>query len=379
MSQQEEGVKQAVRLRADIAAMEGYHFATGPLEIMSERLGIPADKIIKLDTNENIYGPSPAALAALAQMIDSNQEVHIYPDALSTRLREALAEYTGIPDDHFLVGTGSDEVIDIILRLFLEPRDVIIDCPPTFSMYGLVAQWVGGNQTVHVPRRVDLTLDVEAIEQAALESGAKLLFLASPNNPDGSLVPVEVIERLLELPLVVVLDEAYWEFSKTDNLALRVPEIPNLIILRTFSKWAGLAGLRVGYGIVPLDIIQHMWKIKHPFNVNSAAELAAIATLQDLPTLRANIDKIMAEQQRLYAELQKISFLQPFPSAANFLLCRVEGLDLSLLSQELQKRGILIRYYFKGGLAGHVRITVGKPEHTDALVAALREIGEAHA
>ncbi len=364
-----------VRVRPDITAMEGYHFISGPYEVLTKRLGRPVDQIIKLDTNENLYGPSPKALAALAAL---GQDVAIYPDLRLDQLRALLAEYVEIDAEHLMVGAGADHMIDLTLRLFLEPNDAIINCPPTFTMYSLTARWIGNCRVVDVPRHADFSLDIEGIEAAARKSGAKLLFLCEPNNPDGGLMPPGTLERLLELPLTVVVDEAYVEFSEHPGFAELVPTTPNLILLRTFSKWAGLAGLRIGYGIYPLDIIEHLWKIKSPFNVSLAADVAARATLQDMEYMQTNIQKIIVERERMRRELAQLPYLEPLPSQGSFVLCKVNGMTGTALKQQLDEYGILIRNYSKPGLQEFVRVSVGKPEHTDALLTALREIGANH-
>jgi len=363
-------VKDSVRIRDDIAAMEAYT-PTASLEVFAERLGYPVEKLVKLDANENPYGPSPRARAALAEL----PYMHIYPDPAAGRLREVLSEYVGVSASHILAGAGADELIALILQLFIAPGDAIINAPPTFSMYAFDAP-LAFARVIDVPRCDDFTLDVDGIERAARESGAKLLFLCSPNNPDGGLIPPDTVERLLDLPLVVVLDEAYNEFSGAQSLAPRVPETPNLIVLRTFSKWAGLAGLRIGYGIFPHTIITHLWKIKQPYNVNVAADTAARASLADLPYLQTNVRRVIAQRERLERELAAIPFLQPYPSRSNFVLCRVVGMDARHLRQRLaQDYGILIRHYNKPRLRDHVRISAGTPAQVDTLLAALREIG----
>lgn len=360
-----------IRIRSDIAAMEGYGYPSGTLELLSERMGRPASEIIKLDTNENPFGPSPRALEALGKM---ESTAHIYPDVRVPYLRAGLAEYMGVDPEHILVGQGCDEIIKVTEQLFLEPGDIILNCPPTFTMYSLVAGWLGA-KTVNIPRRADFSLDVEAIEKAAYETGAKLLFICSPNNPDGSLTPPDVLERLLKLPLVAVLDEAYFEFAGVENNALRVPDTPNLIVIRTFSKWAGLAGLRIGYGIYPLEIIEHLWKIKLPFNVSAAADVAARATLTDMPTMQANIEKIIAERERFMAELKTIPYIHVYPSAANFVFCKIATVPIPDLQTRLENEGILIRYY-EGKVPGHVRISIGRPDQNDKLLDVLRQIGK---
>jgi len=356
-------------LRPDIYEMEQYT-PIEPFEVLSARLGLPAERIIKLDGNENPYGPSPRALAALADY----RGYHIYPDPEHTLLREAIQNYVGVDKAHILCGNGSDELIDLIMRLFLGPGDAIINCPPTFGMYSFDAALCGA-EVVQVARRADFSLDVVGIRRQALETSPvkKLLFVNSPNNPDGSLTSREALLQLLELPLVVVVDEAYAEFSGT-SLADLVPEHVNLIVLRTFSKWAGLAGLRIGYGVFPLDIIRHLWKIKQPYNVNVAAQAAALASLEDLEYLRANVQRIVAERERLYTELGKFDFLHPCLSRSNFILCRVVGRDARQLKLSLERDGILVRYFDKPGLRDCIRISVGKPEHTDALLTALRRL-----
>ena len=366
-------------LRPDIYEMEEYT-PIEPLEVLSARLGLPPERIIKLDGNENPYGPSPQALAALADY----GRYHIYPDPEHALLREAIQDYIGVDKAHIMFGNGSDELIDLIMRLVLGPGDAIINCPPTFGMYSFDAV-ICGAEVVRVPRRADFSLDVEEIRQRALDRPTirprlrldhltkKLLFVSSPNNPDGSLTSREDVLQLLELPLVVVIDEAYAEFSGT-SVADLVPEHPNLIVLRTFSKWAGLAGLRIGYGIFPLDIIRHLWKIKQPYNVNVAAQAAALASLEHLDYLRANVQRIVTERERLYAELVQFDFLHPYPSHSNFILCRVLGRDARQLKLSLEREGILIRYFNKPGLRDCIRISAGKPDQTEVLIQALREV-----
>jgi len=364
---------QQVRVRPDIAALAPYT-PTASLEVFAAQLGRPVSELIKLDANENPYGPSAAARAALASL----DTTHIYPDPESRALRALLSEYVGVDAAHILVGAGADELIVLILQLFIAPGDAIISAPPTFAMYAFDTPLAHG-RVIEVPRREDFSLDVPAIEAAARESGAKLLFLCSPNNPDGSVIPPETVERLLALPLVVVLDEAYIEFSGAESFAPRVPHTPNLIVLRTFSKWAGLAGLRVGYGVFPAEIITHLWKIKQPYNVNVAADAAAGASLADLPALRANVERLIAARERLERELATIPYLRPYPSRANFVLCRVVGRDAAELRQRLaQEYGILVRYYNTSLLRDCVRISAGTPEQIDTLLNALREIGETY-
>lgn len=355
-------------LRPDVATMEPYTPIL-PFEVLSEQLGYAPEEIVKLDANENPYGPSPRVREALATM----SYPHIYPDPESRHLRRALVDYTGVPMDYLLVGHGADELIDLVMRLFIEPGDAVLNCPPTFGMYPFDAA-VNGARVLSLPRRADFSLDMNAITAAVADQPrAKLLFVTSPNNPDGSLLGDDDLRRLLELPLVVVLDEAYVEFAGPGHSRIGwVPERDNLIVLRTFSKWAGLAGLRLGYGAFPLPVIEHLWKIKQPYNISVAAQVTGLASLADLDYLRSNVARIVAERERLMAALSQVPYLRPYPSHANFILCRVVGRHARALKEALAARGILIRYYSSPGLADHVRFSVGTPEQTERLVAELR-------
>ena len=377
-------------IRPGVAAMKPYTPIL-PLEVLAQKLGRAPDQIVKLDANENPYGPSPRARAALAKAAFLN----IYPDPANTFLREALARFTGLPQDRLFPGAGADELIDLALRATITPGDVVIDCPPSFGMYPFSSA-VNAAQFIEVPRRADFALDVPAIESAVRSNPrAKVLFVCSPNNPDGSLVSDGDLRRLLTLPVLVVLDEAYVEFStaiqgqnsmadtgkgadarsmgSAGHIAWTL-DYPNLAVLRTFSKLAGLAGLRVGYGAFPEWLLPQLWKIKQPYNVNVAATLAALASLEDLATLQDNLGKLMAERARLSAALSELNFLQVFPSSANFLLCRVLDREARQIQLALEEHGVLVRYFDRPGLQDCIRISVGKPEQTEALLNALKQM-----
>jgi histidinol-phosphate aminotransferase len=353
-----------------------------PFDVLSARLGRNPRDIVKLDANENPYGPSPKALAAISNL----QYAHMYPDPDNTALRAALANHTGLPVENIFAGSGSDELIDLVMRAFLEPGNAILDCPPTFGMYTFDAA-VNVARAIEIPRLPDFSIDVEAVTslwEFPSPSGRgdrgegekpKLLFLASPNNPSGNVIPEDDLRRLLALPVVVVLDEAYIEFHGADQSRLRwVLEYDNLIVLRTFSKRAGLAGLRVGYGGFPSWIMPHLWKIKQPYNVNVAASAAAIASLEDAEYMERIVRLLVTERDRLHQLLITIPYLRPYPSRANFILCRVAGRDAKELKMTLEREGILVRYFDKPGLTDCIRISVGRPEQSDALISALRKL-----
>lgn len=356
-------------VRPGVRKMEPY-VPIFPFEVVAARLGRSPEEIVKLDANENPYGPPPSVLRALGEM----RYAHIYPDPESHALREALARFVQVPSEFLLAGAGADELIDLIMRLFLEPGDAMINCPPTFGMYSFDAAIVGA-RVIQVERQPDFSLDLEGIERAVRQYAPKLLFIATPNNPDGSWLSDVELERLLALPVVVVLDEAYVEFAEGYESRIRwVPEHDNLIVLRTFSKLAGLAGLRVGYGAFPAPLIEHLWKIKQPYNVSVAASTAALAALEEREWLVEKVALIVRERERLTQQLAMIPYLSPYPSHANFVLCRVVGRDARQLKQALERDGILIRYFDQPRLRDHIRISVGRPEHTDRLIAALRRL-----
>ena len=311
----------------------------------------------------------------MAQALAALQWPHIYPDPEARRLRAALAADCGLGAEHLMAGCGADELIDILMRTVLEPGDAILNCPPTFGMYAFDAD-VNNARVIDVPRRADFSVDVAAVVAAAKAHQPKLLFLTSPNNPDGCVMSDADVATLLELPLLVVLDEAYVEFSGAPSRIGWVAQRENLVVLRTFSKRAGLAGLRVGYGAFPLSLIEFMWRTKQPYNVSVAAEVAAIAALSNQAYLEDVRAKLVAERGRLAAMLARQPGLKPYPSAANFVLCKVEGFDAALLRDRLAKEeGIMVRYYSKpAALAGCIRVSVGTPAQTDAVERALQRI-----
>ncbi|XP_021748338.1 histidinol-phosphate aminotransferase, chloroplastic-like isoform X1 [Chenopodium quinoa] len=340
-----------------------------PFEVLSTRLGRKPEDIIKLDANENPYGPPPEVSEALGNM----KFPYIYPDPESRRLRAALAEDSGLESEYILVGCGADELIDLIMRCVLEPGDKIVDCPPTFTMYEFDAN-VNGAVVLKVPRHADFSLNVEEIARTVELEKPKCIFLTSPNNPDGSIINDEDLLKILNLPVLVILDEAYVEFAGLESRMKWVKQYENLIVLRTFSKRAGLAGLRVGYGAFPSSIIEYLWRAKQPYNVSVAAEIAACAALEN-PTYLENVkEALVQERERLYKLLEEVPFLRPFPSHSNFILCEVtSGMDAKKLKEDLAKMGVMIRHYNNKEMKGYVRVSVGKPEHTEALMKCLKQ------
>ncbi|KAA8498161.1 Histidinol-phosphate aminotransferase 2, chloroplastic [Porphyridium purpureum] len=365
-------VKDAIR--PELIDMDAYTPIL-PYEILAQRLGMEPKDIVKLDANENPFGPSPKVSDALRDA----PFLHIYPDPESLFLREALEEYTGLPKEHLLVGAGADEIIDLLFRLFITPAqgESVVNFPPTFGMYKFDSD-VNGATCINLMRDAEFRIPIDELE-ALYESGnpakpPKMVFVTSPNNPDGSTITDSLLRRLLKLPSLIVLDEAYFEFCGETRIGW-VREFDNLVVLRTFSKWAALAGMRVGYGAFPLEIIQHLWKIKQPYNVGVASQLAATVSVQDRADLLDKVEKMKAERTRFYEEVKRFDWLQPFPSSSNYVLCRVQGGRRAVdVKQQLAKRGILIRYYSSAGLAECIRVSMGTPEQMTRLYDALAEL-----
>ena len=352
-------------IRPHLANVQTYD-SIDPPEILAERAGIPADKVIKLNGNENPYGASPKAAEAVA-----NTSLHIYPDPLQRKIRSALSEYTGLAPDYIIAGAGSDELIDLLFRLFISPGDKIIDCDPTFAMYGFCARVAGGE--IELVQRDELfEIDLDAVKDA-MDSRTKIIFISSPNNPTGNLASEAQVRELLDTGLIVVVDEAYYEFCD-QSVAGLVPDHDNLVVLRTMSKWAGLAGLRIGYGITSPGLVRHIIDIKSPYNVNVAAESALLASLEDAPALLKNVGKIVEERQRMFSLLEAITGVTPWPSFGNFILCQFAPGRALGIYEALAMRGIFVRNFGSERLRDCFRIAVGTPDQTDALVEAMKEI-----
>jgi histidinol-phosphate aminotransferase len=360
-----DGIEKLVR--PDLVTFGAYTPCKSP-ETLRSRVGVPVESIIKLDANENPYGCSPRVRQALA----TYPYMSIYPDAGQTKLRKLLQEYTGVGAEHIVAGSGSDDLIELVLRLFITPGDEVINCTPTFDMFRFCTEMYGGT-LVEVARDENFAVRVGAVK-AAISKKTKVIPLVNPNSPTGTITSQRDILEILDTGLPVVVDEAYYEFSGETVVPL-LSRYQNLMVLRTFSKWAGLAGLRVGYGILPPKIAEYLLTIKQPYNVNIAAQVAVQESLRDLDYLLGRVKAIVAERERLFVELEKLEWLKPFPSRANFILCSVLKGKARELQQELQNRGILVRYFAQPLLRNYIRISVGKPEHTDALIKALKELG----
>jgi len=353
-------------IRPNLTGFTGYSASTSP-DTLAGKVDVPLDNIIKMNANENPYGCSPKVLSALVDC----PHFHIYPDDGQQELRKLLEGYAGVGIERIVASHGSNTLIDLIVRLFVEPGDEVINCVPTFDIYRFSTEICGGT-LVNVKRNDDFAVDVKKVK-AAISRKTKLIFLATPNNPTGNVVPRQDIIKIIETGVPVVVDEAYYEFSGETVMPLTA-RYKNLMVLRSFSKWAGLAGLRVGYGVFPPRIVDYLMAIKIPHNVSVAAEIAVRESLADLEYLQDRVKAIVAERGRLFDELKKMSWLKPYPSQANFIYCEVLKGSANELYMKLQRKGILVRYFDNPLLKNSIRISVGRPEHTDALIKALSEL-----
>jgi len=344
-----------------------------PIEELERELGIP--NAIKLASNENPLPPSDRVQRVIVAALGS---LNRYPDGSGFYLRQALAKRHGLTPDHIVLGNGSNELIELIVRAFLCPGEEAIVPHPSFVVYPMIVQAAGGIRVVVTLK--DYRLDLEAMARA-ITPLTKLVFIANPNNPTGTIVTAEEVEAFMaRVPqhTIVVFDEAYWEFAQGPDF----PDTPaymrqgrKVVILRTFSKAASLAGLRVGYGVAEADAISLMHRIRQPFNVNSLAQVAARAALEDdahiLECLRMN----EAGRHFLYDEFTSLG-LKYVPSRANFIFVDV-GRSANDIYQRLLHEGVIVRPMTSFGLETALRITVGTPEENRRLVKSLRKSLEA--
>ena len=342
-----------------------YH-GVDPSEELARKAGIKPENVIRLNANENPYGPLDKVSAAL-----SGLPLHLYPDPNQRKLRAALGEYTGQPVERIMAGAGGDEIIDLLMRLFIAPGQKVLDCEPTFGMYSFSAR-IAEAEIVSVPRNSTWDIDIPAMLEA-IDDSARIVFLASPNNPTGNLLTERDARALLKTGVIVCVDETYYEFSGS-TLSPLLDEYENLVILRSFSKWAGIAGLRVGYAIASSELIGHLMDIKQPYNINIAGEAAVLAALEHRGELLERAATLIEQRKRLEAVVDEFPGISYYPSEANFLLCRFERRTAEEAYVGLAQRGIFVRRFPQTVLDSSLRISTGTPEQTDLLIDALRRV-----
>jgi histidinol-phosphate aminotransferase len=360
------------RARAAVRTLTSYRPGT-PIEDVKRRLGLRS--VIKLASNENALGPSPKAVAALRHVTSS---LHRYPDATCRVLRQALARHVRVRPEAVTVGNGSDELLVLALRAFIEPGDEVLVARPTFLIYELQAKACGARVRV-VPLR-GLRYDLPAMRRA-VTSRTKLVFIANPDNPTGTYVTREELAAFLRgLPrrVITVVDEAYYEFVEARDYPQTIRWISRypLLVTRSFSKAYGLAGLRIGYGLARPSLIRALDAVREPFNVNSMAQAAATAALTDRAFVQRTRAMLRTGRHYLLRELAALK-LPVVPSVANFLLVRV-GPRAARLARRLLEQGVIVREMTAWKLAGYLRVTIGTmPENRRFMHALHRTLREA--
>jgi histidinol-phosphate aminotransferase len=342
-----------------------------PIEEVARELGLAPAGIIKLASNENPLGPSPMAVAAMRRILP---HLHLYPDGNAFYLKERLAARLGVDAAQVILGNGSNEIIEFVGHALMRPGVEVVVSQYCFAIYPIIAAMMGA-RVVTVPAR-DYGHDLDAMARA-IGPNTSVVFVANPNNPTGTLADAQAVRALVEAvppSTLLVMDEAYIEFldDPVDLLPLiRNESRPNLLLMRTFSKIYGLAGLRLGYGIGTRDLVGRLEKARQPFNINSLAQAAALAALDDAEHISRTRENNRAGLEYLQEELRAMG-LDHVPSFANFVLAKVG--DGQRVFAELQARGIITRPMGGYGLPEFIRISVGTPEENERVIEALREV-----
>jgi histidinol-phosphate aminotransferase len=339
-----------------------------PLETLAAEAGLPG--LVRLSANEHPLGPSPRVVRAIA---DEARQVHLYPDGDASRLRAALATRLGVAPEQIIFGNGADELLALLAWAAFEPGDEVVVPHPSFEPYATVVAIAGADLSPSPLAGYDTDLDDM---RRRVSERTKAVILCSPHNPTGTIVrrgPLGAFLRALgPEPPLIVLDEAYRDFcddpDAPDGVAL-LPSVPTLLVMRTFSKIAGLAGARVGYAVAGAEVIDRMNRVRAPYNVNRLGQAAALAALEDVEYWQATRRLVIEERARLARELARRGYPAP-PSQANFLLVKV-GAAADAIRERLYRAGILVRDGQALGFPGHLRISVGAREANERLLRSL--------
>lgn len=346
------------------------YIAGKPIEELEREYGISGS--VKLASNENPFGPSPKALDAIKNTLEN---LHRYPDGSSHYLRKRLAEKLKISVNQIVLGNGSNEIIELLVRTFLQVSDEVIIPEPSFLMYEIMVQAAGG-QPVKVPLK-KLVLDLEAMA-GCISSKTRMIFVNNPNNPTGTIVSREDFSRFLkQVPpdVIVVVDEAYIEFVQDSNCPIGLDYLDGdkmVVTLRTFSKAYGLAGLRIGYGVMKKYLADLMQRVRQPFNTNLLAQVGALAALDDDAFLNNTVNTVHKGLDYLYSELEKLG-LRYFPTQTNFFLIDLKQ-DAKIVFEKMLRLGLIVRPMTAYGYPEYIRINVGLPEENRRFVEALRKV-----
>jgi histidinol-phosphate aminotransferase len=341
-----------------------------PIDEVKRELGLT--DIIKMASNENPLGPSPKAKQAIVEAVE---KLHIYPDGYCFELRRAVAEKVQVDDNQLIFGNGSDEIIKLLAETFLQPGDQVLTGSPSFSEYDYATHLMGG-EMVKIPLKNN-RFPLEKIAES-ISSKTKLIFICNPNNPTGTCVSAEEVDRFIaQVPdsVVVIFDEAYNEYVEDENYPDTLKYIKdgkkNVIVLRTFSKIYALASLRIGYGVASPDLIALVSRTREPFNVNSMAQFAAVAALQDREHLELSRKVNSKGKTFLYQAFEDMN-LNYIPTEANFIMVDT-GKDSKLLFQKMLRKGVIVRTGDIFGMDTYLRVTIGTMEQNQRFIKALKE------
>jgi histidinol-phosphate aminotransferase len=344
-------------VRPNIRQMDGYAPGEQPA---------PGERVVKLNTNENPFPPSAKVMQAIRDV--EPEMLRRYPNPTGDAFRNAAAEILGVSADMILCGNGSDDILTIATRTFIAPGGTLAYPDPTYSLYPVLAK-LEEAKTITIPWGNEWSLPIEELA----ESKADAIYLANPNAPSGTFVPSSQIATLAsKFAGLLLVDEAYVDFAE-DNCLDLVREFKNVVISRTFSKAYSLAGMRFGYAVAQPDVIDEMMKVKDSYNVDVISVLAATAALLDQESAKKSWDYVRGERARLTSELQQLGW-SVLPSQANFILATVPGSRARDAYLKLKQQGILVRYFDKPGLTDKLRITIGRAEENNALLAGIKSL-----
>lgn len=349
--------------RQDLEDFKPYATALSMTQI-SRQIKLPLKKVIKLDAGENPYLENLQPKKTL-----QNVPFYMYPDSLSSELREALAKYTKINSSMIACFNGSDEALDFIVRLFITPKDEVIINSPTFPMYEFYTKLAGGKVKL-VLRNTDFSINIANIINS-ITSQTKIIFIDTPGNPTGAITPISDIEKLLKKDLIVVVDEAYFEYCGQTAQSL-LNKYSNLIIVRTLSKWAGLAGLRIGYILTDTKIVDKIQAIKSPYNVSSLSQAIAAEVLRNSKKFLKELQEMITLRGKFILKLEKFPKLKVFPTKGAYIVIQPKD-NIKNLQLFLKSKGILVRFLNQPLIENSLRINICRKKEMEAVLKAFEE------
>lgn len=325
---------------------------------------------VKLDANESPYPIHGQLMESIKECLNENN-LNRYPNTDSTELRQRIGSFINVESKNIMVGTGSDEMIQVIINTFVEAGELVLSHGPTFAMYKIFSTIRGGTY-IEVPEEENFTINIDKIINKANELKAKLIFLCTPNNPTGSVIgKYDILRVIKDTNAIVVVDEAYVEFGG-ESMLDQFQSFDRLIVLRTFSKAFGAAGVRLGYLVANDNLMKYLKRVKAPYNLSSISEHIGLVLLDKAELIMERVKEIKVQRELLFSEMKGIRDIKTFPSQANFILFKVG--DGKEVFEGLIKRGVMVRLFTGEPLENHLRVTVGQKEENQAFIKALKEV-----